>query len=88
MVMKMCNKLKAAVYCRVSTEKTDQKESLENQIEYFYGFIEKSQEYELYKIYADDAVLQQHFKHSFNVLHAEIYWKLALVNKCYEDSSS
>lgn len=37
--------------------------------------------------YADDDLLQKHFKHAFNILHAEIYWKLALVHKCYTEKS-
>ena len=36
--------------------------------------------------YADEELLQTHFKHAFNILHAEIYWKLALVHKCYSDN--
>ena len=36
---------KVAVYCRVSTDKFEQKESLENQILYFNSLIKNSNEY-------------------------------------------
>lgn len=35
--------------------------------------------------YANEDLLQKYFAHAFNILHAEIYWKLALVNKYYGD---
>ena len=33
--------------------------------------------------YGNDELLNIHFAHAFNILHAEIYWKLALMNKYY-----
>lgn len=45
-----------AVYCRVSTEKDDQLNSLENQRRYFLDYIEKSARLSLYKIYADSGI--------------------------------
>lgn len=48
------NKIKTAVYCRVSTEKESQLNSLSNQIEYFKNYINNSRNLELYKIYYDD----------------------------------
>lgn len=46
----------AAVYCRVSTEKDDQINSLASQREYFLHYIEKCPELELYQIYADRGI--------------------------------
>lgn len=54
--MKMCKKTKVAVYCRVSTEKSEQYESLKNQIEFFNNYINNSNDYTLYKIYAEKGV--------------------------------
>lgn len=45
---------KAAVYCRVSTEKTDQINSLQSQKKFFTDYISKSDNIELYKIYCDE----------------------------------
>ena len=47
---------KIAVYCRVSTEKEDQINSLENQKKYFREYIEKNPNWELYEIYADEGI--------------------------------
>ena len=49
-------KKKVACYCRVSTNKRDQENSFENQKNYFKREIAKSNEYELYKIYADKGI--------------------------------
>ena len=48
--------LKAAVYCRVSTEKTDQINSLENQQSFFQDLIDSDPMLELYKIYVDEGI--------------------------------
>lgn len=45
-----------AVYCRVSTEKEDQKNSFDNQIQYFQAYITEKKEWQLYRIYADEGV--------------------------------
>ncbi|HCS72614.1 MAG TPA: recombinase family protein, partial [Clostridiales bacterium] len=44
-----------ACYCRVSTEKDQQLDSLDNQIEYFKDIC-KNRNYELYKIYPDEGI--------------------------------
>ena len=44
--------MKIAAYCRVSTEKEAQIDSLEKQIEFFNEFTKKNG-YELYKLYAN-----------------------------------
>lgn len=47
---------KIAVYCRVSTEKEDQINSLENQKNYFCDYIRRNPNWELYEIYADEGI--------------------------------
>ncbi len=47
---------KIAVYCRVSTEKEDQINSLENQKKYFREYIEGNPTWELFEIYADEGI--------------------------------
>lgn len=47
--------MKIAAYCRVSTEKEAQIDSLEKQIEFFNEFTKKNG-YELYKLYADEGI--------------------------------
>lgn len=49
--------LKTAAYCRVSTDKDDQKNSLESQKAYFEEYIRKNPEWELVKIYPDEHVI-------------------------------
>jgi len=49
--------MKVAVYCRVSTDKEDQANSFESQQRYFREYIERQPEWDLYEIYADDAVI-------------------------------
>lgn len=48
--------LKTAAYCRVSTDKDDQKNSLESQKAYFEEYIRKNPEWELVKIYPDEGI--------------------------------
>lgn len=51
------NKVKrVAAYCRVSTDKTDQANSLESQQEFFNEYINKQSLWELYDIYVDDGI--------------------------------
>ena len=54
--------MKIAAYCRVSTEKEAQIDSLEKQIEFFNEFIKKNN-YELYKLYADEGISGKQIKH-------------------------
>ena len=48
--------VKVAVYCRVSTEKDDQVNSLESQRRYFQEYIHRRPDWELYQIYADEGI--------------------------------
>lgn len=47
---------RAACYCRVSTHKDGQMESLEKQQEFFRRFFENNPEYELYRLYTDEGI--------------------------------
>ena len=49
--------LKVGAYCRVSTDKDDQANSFESQQRYFKEYIERNPDWELYEIFADDAVI-------------------------------
>lgn len=51
--MEKQEKVKVAAYCRVSTKKDEQLNSLENQQSYFEKEISKNKSYDLYKIYVD-----------------------------------
>ena len=48
--------LRAAAYCRVSTDKDEQLSSLENQKSFFEDYVRRNG-YVLYKIYADATVI-------------------------------
>ncbi len=48
--------MKVAVYCRVSTDKEDQVNSLENQQKYFKSYIEEHDDWELVAIFADEGI--------------------------------
>lgn len=48
--------LRAAAYCRVSTDSLDQANSLQNQQMYFEEYISRRVGWELYKIYADEGI--------------------------------
>ena len=48
--------LKVAAYCRVSTDKDDQIISLHNQVDYFTAYIDKSPQWTLVQIYADEGL--------------------------------
>lgn len=54
--------MKIAAYCRVSTEKEAQIDSLEKQIEFFNEFSKKNN-YELYKLYPDEGISGKQIKH-------------------------
>ena len=49
--------MKVAAYCRVSTDKEDQANSFESQQRYFREYIGRRSDWELYEIYADEAVI-------------------------------
>lgn len=49
-------KIKVACYCRVSTKSESQASSLENQQAFFYQFIERNPQFELYRIYKDEGI--------------------------------
>ena len=48
--------LKVAVYCRVSTDKDDQKNSFEGQKQYFTEYINYRPDWELVNVYADEGI--------------------------------
>ncbi len=48
--------LKVAAYCRVSTDNTDQANSLASQQSYFKEYIERNPMWELYDIYVDEGI--------------------------------
>lgn len=48
--------LSVAVYCRVSTDKDDQANSLESQQRYFKEYIERNPMWELYDVYVDEGI--------------------------------
>ena len=48
--------MKVAAYCRVSTDKEDQWNSLESQKAYFEQYIQRHPEWELFEIYADEGI--------------------------------
>jgi len=48
--------IKVAGYCRVSTDKDDQANSFETQKAYFRTYIQRSPDWELYEIYADEGI--------------------------------
>ena len=55
------NVKRVSAYCRVSTLKDDQLDSLEAQEEFFDGFV-KQNRYELVKIYADEGITGRQIK--------------------------
>lgn len=48
--------MRVAAYCRVSTDKKDQANSFESQQRYFYEYIDRHPDWELYQIYADEGI--------------------------------
>ena len=48
--------IKAAAYCRVSTDRDDQVNSFESQQRYFREYIDRRAEWELYQVYADEGI--------------------------------
>jgi DNA invertase Pin-like site-specific DNA recombinase len=59
---------KVAAYCRVSTDKSDQVNSLENQKKYFRDYIERNPLWELTGVYVDEGISGTSTKkrHAFN----------------------
>lgn len=54
--------MRVVAYCRVSTDKDDQANSLENQKQYFNDFIKNVPEWEFVKIYADEGITRNKHK--------------------------
>ena len=50
-------KKRVAAYCRVSTDNEDQANSFESQQRYFRQYIQCHQEWELFEVFADAAVI-------------------------------
>ncbi len=48
--------IKAASYCRVSTDRDDQANSFESQQRYFKEYIDRQPDWELYQVYADEGI--------------------------------
>ena len=48
--------MKAASYCRVSTDRDDQANSFESQQRYFKEYIDRQPDWELYQVYADEGI--------------------------------
>lgn len=65
--------LKVAAYCRVSTDKEDQANSLINQKKYFSDYINKNENWSLKEIYYDDGISGTSIKHrdGFNRMIAD-----------------
>lgn len=59
--------LKVAAYCRVSTEKEEQLDSLKKQIEYFQEFA-RNMGYELIEVYADEGISGKQMKNRIRFL--------------------
>lgn len=49
-------KKRVAAYCRVSTEKEEQAQSFESQCDFFRCYIEQKEEWEFYKVFADEGI--------------------------------
>lgn len=67
--------IKAAAYCRVSTDRDDQANSFESQQRYFREYIDRRPDWELYQIYADEGVTGTSTKKrkAFNRMIADAY---------------
>ena len=52
----MDKKLRVAAYCRVSTDKDDQLNSLANQTNYFTDYINNNPDWQLVEIYTDEGI--------------------------------
>lgn len=48
--------IKVSAYCRVSTDKNDQQNSMKNQMEFFENYVKKHKDWKLYKIYCDEGI--------------------------------
>ena len=67
--------IKAAAYCRVSTDRDDQANSFESQQRYFREYIDRRPDWELYQVYADEGVTGTSTKKrtAFNRMIADAY---------------
>ena len=52
----MSKKIRVGAYCRVSTDKDDQMNSFESQVEYFTEYIQRESDWEIVKIYSDEGI--------------------------------
>ena len=61
---------RVAAYCRVSTDKNDQANSLESQRRYFREFIDRNPFWELSQVYVDEGITGTSTKkrHAFNAM--------------------
>lgn len=62
----MRNKLKVAAYCRVSTDKEDQANSLSSQIKYFTEYISGHSDWHMCEVYYDEGISGTSVKKRFN----------------------
>lgn len=67
--------MRVAAYCRVSTDKDSQLNSLENQCRYFCDYINNHSDWELIEVYYDEGVSGTSMKHrkGFNNMLDEVY---------------
>ncbi|MDD3168742.1 MAG: recombinase family protein [Eubacteriales bacterium] len=78
----MQNKLKVAAYCRVSTDKEDQANSLSSQIKYFTDYISSHPEWQMCEVYYDEGISGTSIKRrvSFNrMIQDAILHKMDLI---------
>ena len=52
----MYSKIKVAAYCRVSTDREDQLNSLSTQMNYFKDYINEHEDWELVEVYFDEGI--------------------------------
>lgn len=52
----MYSKIKVAAYCRVSTDREDQLNSLSTQMNYFKDHINEHEDWELVEVYFDEGI--------------------------------
>lgn len=71
---------RVAIYCRVSTDKKDQLNSLSNQVEYFNKIINSDENYIIYKTYIDEGLSGTSIKKrtAFNQMIRDAY------NDCFD----
>ena len=62
------NKIRVGAYCRFSTDKDDQLNSLENQKKYFEEYIQRHENWEFVNIYPDERYNTAHQQKNDNNL--------------------